>query len=215
MAHAFDNRNFTHDKQQNHSSSLRTNLFSSSYEQTLDHRNKKSPRGKNEYCRFEIEVDDLDEYFPVTSDEYFNETKPPPPPARMISTSNNNYIRRSNLLSQYSTNGMKTNTTYLNTTQLYISQPSSSRNDSPPPPPPPPRYPLSPPAIPPRNPRISPQKNSIIIPDFNSSSSAKVIYRSPVPSSPIESNHSPLIIDTNSITRDTTIGEYFGKISFQ
>lgn len=201
MAHAFDNRNFTHDKQQNHSSSLRTNLFSSSYEQTLDHRNEKSPRGK-------IEVD---EYFPVTSDEHLNETKPPPPPARMISTLNNNYIRRSNLLSQHSTN-----TTYLNTTQLYISQPSSSsRNDSPPPPPPPPRYPLSPPVIPPRNPRISPQKNSITIPDFNSTSSAKVIYRSPVPSSPIESDHSPLIINTNPITRDATIGEYFGKISFQ
>lgn len=134
----------------------------------------------------------------MTSHEHINETKPPPPPTRMISTLNNNYIRRSNILS--------TNRTYWNSTQLYISEPS------PPPPPPPPRYPLSPPVIPPRNPRLSPQKNSITIPDFNSSSSAKVIYRSPVPISPIESDHSPLIIDTNPPIHDATIGEYFGKI---
>lgn len=161
---------------------------------------------------------DLDNYIPVTSDDHFNETKPPPPARipRMISTSNtnNNSIRRTNILSQYSTNGMKSQTTYLNTTQLYISEPSSSsRNDSPPPLPPP-RHPLSPPVIPPRNPIISSQKNSITIPDFNSASSSKMIYRSPVQSStssPIESNNSPLIIDTNSSVRDATIGEYFGK----
>lgn len=161
---------------------------------------------------------DLDNYFPVTSDDQYNETKPPPPARvpRVISTPNNSSIRRSNILSQYSTNGMKTNTTYLNTTQLYISEPSSRNDSSPPPPPPPPRHPLCPPVIPPRNPLISPQKNSITIPDFNSSSSAKVIYRSPVQSSssppPIEINQSsPLIIDTNSPVRDATIGEYFGK----
>lgn len=64
-----------------------------------------------------------------------SDTKPPPP-ARMPKNP-----------PQYSPSGMKTSTTYLNTTQLYISQPPSRD----PPPPPPPRYPLQPPVIPPRN----------------------------------------------------------------
>ena len=145
----------------------------------------------------------------VNLDDYSNgsiETKPPPPARapRITSTTNNNYGRRPNILSQYSTN-----TTYLNTTQLYIIQPSSED-----PPPPPPRYPLHPPAIPPRNPVLSYQKNSVTIPDFNSSASARSIYRS----SNVESDQNlyhPLSIDTNPQIQDTnnesTIGEYFGK----
>jgi len=142
----------------------------------------------------------------------------------MTSTTNNNYIRRPNILSQYSSNGMKTNTTYLTTTQLYITQPSS---EDPPPPPPPPRYPLHPPAIPPRNSPTSYQKNSITIPDFNSSVSPKTIYRSPVVSSSsvertdlndhniLEHRLNSLSIDNNHHIQDTTngstVGEYFGK----
>jgi len=163
----------------------------------------------------------LDDYFTVPSGNNSIETKPPPPAriSRITSTTNSNYIRRPNILSQYSTNA-----TYLNTTQLYITQPSSEDHLSPPPPPPP-RYPLNPPAIPPRNPSISYQKNSVTIPDFNSSASAKSIYRSPV-----ERHHSndqnlpqhpcnPLTIDTNPPIQDTTnestIGEYFGNLIFQ
>jgi hypothetical protein len=119
---------------------------------------------------------------------------------------------------------MKINKTYLNTTQLYISQPSSQ--DSPPPPPPPPRVPLHPPAIPPRNPINSYQKNSITIPDFNSYVSSQAIYRSPFvsSSSSLEKNDfndhrfNSFSIDNNNNNhhiRDTingsTIGEYFGK----
>lgn len=138
----------------------------------------------------------------------------------MTATTNNNYLRRSNILSQCSSNGIKTNKTYLNTTQLYITQPSSP--DSPPPPPPPrPRYSVQPPAIPPRNPIISNQKNSITIPNFNSSTSPKAIYRSPVVSIPIERHDfhqhrfNSLSIDNNHHAQETingsTVGEYSSK----
>jgi hypothetical protein len=120
------------------------------------------------------------------------------------STTNNNYVRRTNISSLSSPNGIKTSTTYLNTTQLYITQPSS--RDSPPPPPP--RYPLHPPAIPPRNSSTGYQKNSITIPDFNSSMTPTAVYRSPA---------MPLTIKTNDhrsleITDGSTIKEYFGRI---
>ena len=46
MAHAFDNRNFTHEKQQNHSLSFRSNQLPSSYEDTYHHRNGNSRTGK-------------------------------------------------------------------------------------------------------------------------------------------------------------------------
>jgi len=59
---------------------------------------------------------------------------------------------------QYSPNGMKTSTTYLNTTQLHITHAS---NHDQPPPRPPPRYPLQPPAIPPRNSPLTQHRNSI------------------------------------------------------
>jgi hypothetical protein len=144
---------------------------------------------------------------------------------RLTTTTNNNYIRRTNIPSQCSPDGMKTNTTYLNTTQLYISQPSS--RDSPPPPPPPPRYPLHAPAIPPRNLSTGYQKNSITIPDFNSSTTSNTLYRSPVISSTIkkhdhndhhslEHRFNSFSIDSNHPIRDSlngsTVGEYFGRI---
>jgi hypothetical protein len=116
----------------------------------------------------------------------------------MTSTTNNNYIPRANILPHYSPNGMKKSTTYLNTTQLYITQPApQSRNSS-----------------------IINQKNSVTIPDFNSPKSHKTIYRSPVLSSPIERNNlehrlNSLSIDNHHHIRDTTnestIGEYFGR----
>ncbi|CAF1233665.1 unnamed protein product, partial [Rotaria sordida] len=131
-------------------------------------------------------------YYSFVSPHRSSDTKPPPP-ARMpkvSSTINNNSLQRTNILPQFSPNGMKTSTTYLNSTQLYITQ-SSPRNP-PPPPPPPPRYPLQPPAIPPRGSPICHQTNSVIIPDFNSSASPKptnqMIYRSPVISSTVKRN---------------------------
>jgi hypothetical protein len=149
----------------------------------------------------------------VASNTDSTETKPPPPARipRMISTTNNHYIRRPNILSQYTLNGTQTNATYLNTTQLYISSP-----DQPLPPPPPPRYPLHPPAIPPRNPLISYQKNSVIIPDFNSSVSPTTIYRSTLERNDLnDQNFNSLSVDNDHSPRDTTdgstFGEYFGK----
>ncbi|CAF4913128.1 unnamed protein product, partial [Rotaria socialis] len=55
---------------------------------------------------------------------------------------------------------MKTTTTYLNTTQLYLTQPLSRDQPMAPPPPPPPRYPLHPPVIPPRGSPVCHQSNS-------------------------------------------------------
>lgn len=182
----------------------------------------------NTYIKYFFLVTNLDDYLTFTSENHNSETKPPPLTARiprMTSTTNNNYIRRPNILSQYPPNGIKKNKTYLNTTQLYITQPSSQ--DSPPPPPPP-RHPLYPPAIPPRNPLNSYQKNSVTIPDFNSSVTAKAIYRSPVvlSSSSSEKNdihehrsNSFSIDDNNNhhhqnqdTTNESTVGEYFGII---
>jgi hypothetical protein len=112
----------------------------------------------------------------------------------MSSTTNNNYIPRANMLPHYSPNGMKKSPTYLNTTQLYITQPAPSS--------------------------MTNQKNSVTIPDFNSPKSCKTIYRSPVLSSPIKRNDlehrfNSLSIDNHHHIRDTinesTIGEYFGR----
>ncbi len=112
---------------------------------------------------------------------------------------------------------MKTSTTYLNTTQLYISQPSPRDQ----PPPPPPRYPLQPPAIPPRSSPLCHQTNSTTIPDFNASASPKptsqLIYHSPVVTSTAKRNdildphtlerrfHS-LALDNHPPTREYSIG---------
>lgn len=109
-----------------------------------------------------------------------DETKPP----RLTSTTNHHYIRRADLSPEYAVNAIKTNTTYSNTTQLYITQPFYQNDSSPPPPPP--RHPLQPPAIPPRHSLMPRQKNSVHIPDFNSSQSPKTIYRSPVPSNDLD-----------------------------
>ena len=117
----------------------------------------------------------------------------------------------------------------MTTTELYISQPSADQIEprTPPPPPPPPRYPLNPPVIPPRTSSISNQRSSIMIPDFNSqltmtNGSRESVYRSPVQSSPIVTEHPPtgnrsnsLLINTNQYTRDSidgsSVGEFFGK----
>ncbi|CAF1299865.1 unnamed protein product [Rotaria sp. Silwood1] len=171
-----------------------------------------------------------DNYSTFSSENHSSDTKPPPPnrTPRITSTVHNNDTHHTNVLSQYSPNAMKTNTTYLNTTQVYITQPSLRDNSSipSPPPPPPPRCPLQPPAIPPRNSPTYNQKNSIIIPDFNSSKSAKTIYRSPMISSTVKRNDlnddhllehqfKPFSIDNNHPIEETTngsaIGEYFGE----
>ncbi len=131
-------------------------------------------------------------YYPFVSPHRSSDTKPPPP-ARIPKIPPTT-IHHTNSLSQYSPNGMKTSTTYLNTTQLYIAQSS--------PPPPPPRYPLQPPAIPPRNSPICHQMNSVTIPDFNSSASPKpinqTIYRSPIVSSTSKRND---LIDSHKLER--------------
>ncbi|CAF1612170.1 unnamed protein product [Adineta ricciae] len=206
MAHAFDSRNdFTNNQQKTFirtymngsdqlerlSSSPTLNHPPPTYEETVFDKTKTNPLSNSQ------------EQISITSNAYSpqqnNDFKPPPPlrVPRLTSTTNHNYIHRSNLLPQYPTNGMKTSTTYLNTTQLYITQPSC-QDHSPPPPPPPPRYPLYPPVIPPRN-----QKNSVTIPNFNSPQSSKTIYRSPVNFNEVES--------ALSIENDSTIGEYFGE----
>ena len=85
---------------------------------------------------------------------------------------------------------MKTSTTYLNTTQLYISQPS--RDQPPAPPPPPPRYPLHPPAIPPRGSPKCCLSNAMNHSNSNGTISPKptgqTIYRSPIVSSRAQRN---------------------------
>lgn len=154
----------------------------------------------------------LDDYVTLPKENHNSDTKPPPPARipRITAITNNNYISRANILPP---NGMKTNTTYLNSTQLYITQPSSQDN----PPPPPPRHPLhplNPPAIPPRNTSTTCQKNSVTIPDFNSPQSPKTIYRSPAISPTVKRNDlehrfNSLSID-NHHNEDTTTGDYFG-----
>ena len=117
-----------------------------------------------------------------------SDTKPPPP-ARIpkVPPTMTTAVQRTNGLTQYSPNGMRTSTTYLNTTQLYISQPS--RDQGAPPPPPPPRYPLHPPAIPPRGSPVCYQSPSGILGDVHSSMSprptSQTIYRSPVVTSTV------------------------------
>jgi hypothetical protein len=134
---------------------------------------------------------------------------------KVPSTINNNSIHRTNALTQYSPSGMKTSTTYLNTTQLYLTQQS--------PPPPPPRYPVHPPAIPPRGSPICHQTNSVMNPDFNSSASPKptsqMIYRSPVVSSTAKRNdimNSHILerqFNSLSIDRQTKNGSFIREYS--
>jgi len=159
-----------------------------------------TPNDSHQYQRQQSSISE--EYYSFISPHRSSDTKPPPP-ARIPKTTHNNSIHHTNALPQYSPNGMKTNTTYLNTTQLYITQSSP-----PPPPPPPPRYPLQPPAIPPRS---SPICNSVTIPDFNSSPKPtnQMIYRSPVVSSTakvqtLERQFNSLAINNNH--REYSIG---------
>ena len=139
-------------------------------------------------------------YYSFVSPHRSSDTKPPPP-ARMPKApppppppTQNHSLHRTNLPPpQYSPSGMKTSTTYLNTTQLYIDQP----------PPPPPRYPLQPPAIPPRSSPLCHQKNSVNISDFNSSAASpkptsQTIYRSPVVTSTAKRND---ILDPQTLAR--------------
>ncbi|CAF0752885.1 unnamed protein product [Rotaria sordida] len=245
MAHTFDNRNFVSDKQQTFYSAVPP-LSSSSRQSTsrlndplLSYENSSlnkplsnqqnfkpsfhSPSTSNDSTYHQRQQTLADDYFKFSSEDHSSDTKLPPSNriSRITSTANNNYIRRTNVSPQYSPNGMKTSTTYLNTTQVYITQPSL-RDD---PPPPPPRCPLQPPAIPPRNLSTYNQKNSITIPDFNSSISPKIIYRSPVIPSIVKQNDfndnhllenqfKSLSIDNNHLiqetTNESTVGEYFG-----
>ncbi|CAF3200925.1 unnamed protein product [Rotaria sp. Silwood2] len=206
-------------------SSLKKPLSNQQYSKSLFH----SSSTLNDSTYHERQQPLTNDYFKFSSENHTSDTKTPPPNrmARITSTANNNYTRRTNVLPQYSPNGMKTSTTYLNATQVYITQPSlRDDSSSPPPPPPPPRCPIQPPAIPPRNLSTYNQKNSIIIPDFNSSISAKTIYRTPVISSTVKrndfnDNHLPehqfksfSIDNSHSIqeaTNGSTIGEYFGE----
>jgi hypothetical protein len=152
-------------------------------------------------------------YHSYVSPHRSSDTKPPPP-ARIPKVTNNNSHHRSNAPPQYSPSGMKTSTTYLNTTQLYITQ--SPSRDPPPPPPPPPRYPLQPPAIPPRSSPICHQTNSSSAPSPRPTS--QMVYRSPVVTSTAKRNdiidpqilerqfHS-LAIDNNNRNREYSIGQ--------
>lgn len=135
-------------------------------------------------------------HVPTMSENYYSFVSPnrssdtkPPPPARMPKPPPPNHSTPPP--PQYSPSGMKTSTTYLNTTQLYITQTSSHDQPPVPPPRPPPRYPLQPPAIPPRNSPLTQQRNSI----NNSFSSPKpisqTVYRSPIISSTAKRNELP------------------------
>jgi len=148
-----------------------------------------TPNDSHQYKRQQPTISEG--YYSFVSPHRSSDTKPPPP-ARMPKVpppTHNNSIHRTNALPQFSPNGMKTSTAYLNTTQLYITQPSSRDQ----PPPPPPRYPLQPPAIPPRSSPVCRQTNSITIPVFNSPSASpkptsQMIYRSPVITSTAKRN---------------------------
>ena len=120
--------------------------------------------------------------------------------SKVISTTNDSYIQRPAVPFSDASTKLKMNTTYLNSTQLYISQPSRDA----PPPPPPPRQPLQPPAIPPRNLSNSSQTSSILIADFNASPSIKAasqaIYR--VPADELNGTGRPLHPGYSSATAD-------------
>lgn len=194
MAHAFDNRNFIPIKQPTFHrvvSPLRSNAGQTVNPQyqtystplTIEYPN----RGRTE-----------------TDGEMFSDTKPPAINriARMTSTTNNNYIRRPTLPSTPITNGLTMNTTYLNTTQLYISQPVQHQLVS------------SSPMTLLQNTSEANQRNSITIPDFNSSPCSspvlgQAIYRSPVPSSVVTHHHQ--VVDDRRQSLEETTREYFGR----
>ncbi|CAF2101173.1 unnamed protein product [Rotaria magnacalcarata] len=257
MAQAFDNRNFISSKQQafcsvvsSSSSSLRPNttrtlietsplrqsLTRPSYSPLFHEENGfNRPMDNQKSSISSLPLNDSiyhqrqqpmrDDYLKFLSEKQSSDTKPPPPARipRIASTTNNNYIYRTDVLPQHSPNEIKTNTTYLNATQLYITQLSSQAD----PPTPPPRRPLHPPAIPPRNSGTNHQKNSVIIHDFNSSTSPRVIFRSPVISSSVKKNDfngneflehpfKSLCIDNNNhdireTTNESNIREYYGE----
>lgn len=144
---------------------------------------------------------------------------------RIMPATNNNYVHHRNVPSPSLSNETKTktNTTYLNTTKLYIAQQSPQDVSSS-------QYPPEPPPVPLRNPVNSNKKNSITIPNFNSSTSEKTIYRSPAitptlnnsDDNCLENKFSSLAIDNNDhsqeTTNESTIREYFGEklsISYQ
>ena len=115
-------------------------------------------------------------YYSFVSPNRSSDTKPPPP------------VRMPKVPPpppQYSPNGMKTSTTYLNTTQLHITHAS---NHDQPPPRPPPRYPLQPPAIPPRNSPLTQQRNSISNSFSSPKPTSQTVYRSPIITSTAKRN---------------------------
>ncbi|CAF1223129.1 unnamed protein product [Adineta steineri] len=222
MAHAFDNRNSIPNNQQNTFHNIKLPLSQTDITNTLLTRSS-SPQSNHRPPSYEESVfyktipthqkqqSISNDYSPCQTENHGSDTKPPPPVRipRLTSITNNNYVRRTNILPQYSSNGIKTHTTYLNSTQVYITQPLLSQD---PPPPPPPRYPLQPPAIPPRNSSTINQKNSVIIPDFNSSNSPKTVYRSTDHRNDLEQQIDSIPTDDNRvITNDSITGEYFGE----
>lgn len=170
----------------------------------------------------------LEQCLKHSTEKYNTDTKPPSHirMPRLLSTADNNNVRLTHVLLPSTSDKMKKNITYLNATQLYITQPSS-QNNPPPPPPPPPRCPINPPAIPPRNSTMNQQKNSVTIPNFNSSTPSKTIYRAPAVSpttkrndlnlnNSLENPIQSLSVDNDHHAREntanqSTIGEYFGK----
>jgi len=200
----------------NHHNS-RSSLHSPSIQYYSNHQQQHSPNPTTSFVSYSLPSTPNDsthyhrqqpsatgEYYPFVSLHRSSDTKPPPPARipKVSSTINNNSIHRTSALPQYSPNGMKTSTTYLNTTQLYINQ-ASPRD---PPPPPPPRYPLHPPAVPPRGSPICHQSNSTTISNSNSSASPKptsqMICRSPVVSSTAKRNDLTLERQFNSLSID-------------
>lgn len=176
-------------------------------------------------------ISDENSFHPLFVQRSTYEMKSATHPSRITSTTNNHYLQRPNVsfspppppppatTTTTNNNGFRMNTTYLNSTQLYISQPAEDHlrpmsSSSSPPPPPPPRQPLKTPVVLLRTSPTLNQRNSIMIPDFNSSPSSnssrtQAIYRSPVPSSTSQENGFPDL--TNGSTTTTTVGEYFGE----
>ena len=194
MAHAFDNRNFIPIKQPTFRrvvSPLRSNGGQS------------DPTVNPQYQTYSTPL--TIEYPNRGRTEMFSDMKPPAINriARMTSTTNNNYIRRPTIQSTPISNGLTMNTTYLNTTQLYISQPVQ------------PQLVSSSPMTLLQNTSEANQRNSITIPDFNSSPCSspvlgQAIYRSPVPSSSFVAHHHQ-VVDDRRLSLEETTREYFGR----
>ena len=150
----------------------------------------------------------LGKYFKSSSENCHPDAKPPllAGMSHTISTANNNYIGRTDSLSQNSSNEIKTRTTYLNATKLYIAEPLSRDNSSP-------HCSIHSSTFP----LATNQKNSVTIPNFNSSISTKTTCQPPtvkqnrfvgdqVNSFSFDNDH-----HSREITNESTVGEYFGK----